>query len=116
MTHHKNKAEMRLYQTREQKDLRPFRQLLNAPPHLHPRNRAFSNLDIYGKLARLELRCQELAANAAADRLRMQTAHATTITVMANGLVRSMEYMATSAHLDAASLCNVSTTLQQVCQ
>ena len=73
MTHHKNKAEERLYQTRAQQDLRSFRQVLNLPPHLHPDNRAISTLDVYGKLVSLEARMQSTTAQLTAH-IEQQTA------------------------------------------
>ena len=91
MTHHKNKAEERLYQTRAQQDLRSFRQVLNLPPHLHPDNRAISTLDVYGKLVSLEARMQATTAQLTAL-IEQQTACMTRcVSTVTSSALRVME-------------------------
>jgi hypothetical protein len=87
-------AELTTYQTRTQQDLRPYRQALNLPPHLHPENRSISMVDVWGKLVSMEVRVQHTQAVASAN-MAAQTASVVSSMAMAlAGVLRVTESIA----------------------
>ena len=94
MSHHKNKTELRTYQTRKQQDLRPFRQLLNIPPHLHPDNRAISHMDVYGKVAQLEVLTQANHAKLLQTIATIAATNAAGLATLMSGMLRVCENVA----------------------
>lgn len=116
LTHHLNKAEGRLYQTREQADLRDYAQALNAPPHLRPRNRAFSSLDLYGKMLQLERLLSSLHTRlASASESHHMSSVESSVQAM-HAMVGVMENLVMRGGMEASALASATMSLNTLRQ